>query len=325
MTSSASARPRIAILDAHTLNPGDLSWEPLQAMGDCEIHERTTPAQLIERAEQAEMIITNKVVISREQIGRLPKLSYIGVTATGYNIVDIAAARERSIAVTNVPAYGTRSVAQHTMALLLELTHHVGLHADGVRAGDWVKARDWCYWRTPLIELEGLTLGIVGYGRIGQAVARLGEAFGMRILVAVSSRPQEPLRNVAVVDPDHLFRNSDVVSLHCPLTPETRQLVNPTRLALMKPTAFLINTSRGPLIDEAALADALNRGTLAGAALDVLAVEPPGADNPLLTARNCLITPHQAWATLAARQRLLSIAVENVRAFLAGKPQNLVS
>jgi glycerate dehydrogenase len=324
-SSESPSRPRIVVVDGHTLNPGDLSWEGLQQLGDCQLHERTAPSQLVERTADAEIVITNKVVISREDIGRLPKLRYIGVTATGYNIVDAVAARERSITVTNVPAYGTRSVAQHTMALLLELTQQAGLHAAGVRAGEWAKAKDWCYWKTPLIELDGLTLGIVGYGRIGQAVARLGEAFGMRILVTVSARPQDPPRNIAVADLDHLFRTSDVVSLHCPLTPETRELVNASRLALMKPTAFLLNTSRGALVDEPALADALNRGQLAGAALDVLGAEPPRADNPLLQAKNCLITPHLAWATRAARERLLQIAVDNTRAFLAGKPQNVVN
>ncbi|MFM1769779.1 MAG: lactate dehydrogenase/2-hydroxyacid dehydrogenase [Verrucomicrobiota bacterium] len=316
--------PTIVVLDGHALNPGDLSWSGLEALGPCRVHPRSTPAEVRERAAHAEFLITNKAPLGRELLEALPRLRYIGVTATGYNIVDVAAARDRGITVTNVPAYGTRSVAQHTLALLLELTQHAGRHAAGTRAGQWSANPDWCYWETPLIELDGLTLGIVGYGRIGQAVARLGEALGMKVITAVSGRGTPP-KNVAVVDLDHLFEASDVVSLHCPLTPETRHLVNRARLARMKPSAFLLNTSRGPLIDEPALAQALNEGRLAGAGLDVLAQEPPPADHPLLTARNCLITPHLAWATRAARQRLMHTVVENARAFLAGHPVNVVT
>lgn len=315
--------PHLVVLDGHALNPGDLSWSGLQSLGRCDIHPRSTPAEVRERAATAELVFTNKAPLGRELLEALPRLRYVGVTATGYNIVDVAAARARGITVTNVPAYGTRSVAQHTLALLLELTQHSGRHADGVRAGRWSSNPDWCYWETPLVELEGLTLGIVGYGRIGQAVARLGEALGMKVITAVSGRGTPP-RQVAVVEVDHLFSTSDVVSLHCPLTPETRHLVNAARLARMKPTAFLLNTSRGPLIDEAALARALAAGQLAGAGLDVLAQEPPPADHPLLTAPNCLITPHIAWATRAARQRLMHAVVENARAFLAGHPVNVV-
>jgi glycerate dehydrogenase len=314
----------IVVLDGHTLNPGDLRWEELQALGPCEIHDRTAPAEIVNRAADAQILITNKVALGREHLFALPKLRYVGVTATGYNIVDVAAARERGVTVTNVPAYGTRSVAQHTFALLLELTQHAGHHAQTVRDSRWVRSPDWSYWDQPLVELDGLTMGVVGYGRIGQAVAKLAEAFGMKIMASVSGSGRKPPSNVAVVDLDHLFSESDVVTLHCPLTPQTKHLVNATRLARMKPSAFLLNTSRGPLVDEAALADALNRGALAGAGLDVLAAEPPPADNPLLTAKNCVITPHIAWATRAARTRLMRAAVENVRAFLAGRPQNVV-
>lgn len=314
----------IVVLDGYTLNPGDLSWDSLRSLGPCAIHDRSTPAEVLERAAGAEAIITNKAPLGRDMFAALPHLRYVGVTATGYNIVDVEAARERRVTVTNVPAYGTRSVAQHTFALLLELTQHVGRHARSVREGGWARSPDWSYWETPLVELEGLTLGLVGYGRIGQAVARLGEAFGMKVIAAVGGRSRPP-HNVPVVDLDYLFRTSDVVSLHCPLTPETRHLVNSARLALMKPTAFLLNTSRGPLVDEAALADALNGERLAGAGLDVLAQEPPPADHPLFNARNCLITPHLAWATKAARTRLLDVAVENLRAFQAGKPVNVVN
>lgn len=315
----------IVVLDGYTLNPGDLSWDELKAMGFCEIFDRTQPGEVAARAANAEIVITNKAIVHRPQIEALPKLKYIGVTATGYNVVDIDAAKERGIVVCNVPLYGTRSVAQHTFALLLELTQHVGHHAQSVRDGRWVRSVDWCYWDKPLIELDGLTMGIVGYGRIGQATARLAEAFGMKVLTTPSSsgKPREP--QVGVVSLDQLFSESDVVSLHCPLTPETKHLVNAQRLALMKPTAFLLNTSRGPLIDEAALADALNFGRIAAAALDVLSTEPPSSDNPLLTAKNCLITPHNAWAMRAARARLMKTSVDNVRAFLAGTPQNVVS
>jgi glycerate dehydrogenase len=314
----------IVVLDGYTLNPGDLSWDELKALGPCEIFDRTSPGEVAARAANAEIVITNKAVLHRAQIEAMPKLKYIGVTATGYNVVDIDAAKERGIVVCNVPLYGTRSVAQHTFALLLELTQHVGHHAQSVRDGRWVRSVDWCYWDKPLIELDGLTMGIVGYGRIGQATARLAEAFGMKVITTPSNSGKRREPNVAVVDLDYFFSESDVVSLHCPLTPETKHLVNAPRLALMKPTAFLLNTSRGPLIDEAALADALNAGRLAAAALDVLSTEPPPEDNPLLTAKNCLITPHNAWAMRAARARLMKTSVDNVRAFLAGRPQNVV-
>jgi glycerate dehydrogenase len=315
----------IVVLDGYTLNPGDLSWDELKALGHCEIFDRTPPGEVVQRAGEAEVVISNKVALNREQIFALPKLRYLGVTATGYNIVDAAAARERGVLVTNVPAYGTASVAQHAFALLLELTQHVGHHAQTVRESRWVHSPDWCYWDRPLVELDGLTLGIVGYGRIGQATAKLGQAFGMKVLTTASSSGNRRAGEVAVRELNELFRESDVVSLHCPLTPETKHLVNAERLALMKPTAFLLNTSRGPLVEEAALAETLNAGRLAGAGLDVLSIEPPLADNPLLTARNCLITPHIAWATRAARGRLMEVAVENVRAFVEGMPQNVVN
>jgi glycerate dehydrogenase len=263
--------------------------------------------------------------LTRSRIERLPRLRYIGVLATGTNVVDLAAARERGIPVTNVPAYGTKSVAQGTLALLLELTQHTGHHARTVREGRWTKSPDWCYWDYPLVELDGLTMGIMGFGRIGQAVGELANAFGMKVL-ATSNRAKPPLPPyVRLVDLERLFRESDVVSLHCPLTPETRNLVNAERLSRMKPGAFLLNTSRGLLVEEQALADALNSGRLAGAGLDVLSAEPPPANNPLLQARNCLITPHQAWGTRAARARLMKIAVENVRGFLNGQPRNVVN
>jgi glycerate dehydrogenase len=316
---------KIIVLDGFTLNPGDLTWDELTALGECEIYHRTPPNQVLSRAADAEIVLTNKTLLRREQIERLPKLRYIGVLATGFNIVDVTAARERNIPVTNIPTYGTRSVAQMTFALLLELAQHVGYHAATVREGRWTANPDWCYWDFPLIELEGLVMGIVGYGRIGRAVGDLASAFGMRILAYDRFQPAQVADYVRFVELEPLFRTSDVVSLHCPLSPETQHLVNNERLAWMKSTAFLLNTSRGPLVDQGALADALNNGQIAGAALDVLEVEPPPRENPLLSAKNCFLTPHIAWATRSARARLMSAAVANIRAFLQGKPLNLVN
>jgi len=314
----------IVVLDGFTLNPGDLEWGELQSLGPCSIYDRTRPNQILTRAEFAEILLTNKTVISCDHLKCLPGLRYLGVLATGTNVVDLKAARARNISVTNVPAYGTKSVAQATIALLLELTHHVGHHARTVREGKWTSSPDWCYWDVPLVELDGLVLGVIGLGRIGRAVAELANAFGMKVIAHTPS-PQLAPAFAEFVDCETLFRQSDVVSLHCPLTPGTRTLVNAERLAWMKPTAFLLNTSRGLLIDERAVAAALDGGKIAGAGLDVLSAEPPSSDNPLLNARNCIITPHFAWGTKAARTRLMRIAVENVRAFLAGRPQNVVN
>jgi glycerate dehydrogenase len=316
---------KIVVLDGFTLNPGDLKWDELQALGSCDIYDRTLAGDVVKRADAAEVVLTNKTIISREQIGALPSLKYIGVLATGYNIVDVVAARERNVPVANVPTYGTKSVAQMTFALLLELTQRVGHHAQTVRDGRWAKSPDFCYWDFPLVELDGLTMGIVGYGRIGRAVGDLAAAFGMNVLAYTRTAANKLSSQVRSVDLETLFASSDVVSLHCPLTPETKQIVNAARLAKMKPTAFLLNTSRGPLIDEQALANALNNGQIAGAGLDVLALEPPPATNPLLHAKNCFVTPHIAWATRAARSRLLNTAVANVRAFQSGQLQNVVN
>ena len=315
----------IVVLDAHTANPGDLSWAALQALAPCTIHERTPPDQVVARACGAAIVLTNKTILDRPTLASLPHLRYIGVLATGYNVVDLVAARDLGIVVTNVPGYATPSVVQLTFALLLELTHHVGSHAQGVRAGRWSRSADFCYWDTPLVELDQLTLGLVGFGQIGRAVAGVARAFGMRLLVHTPRPLPGSPAGLEAVSLEELLTRSDVVSLHCPLKPETRHLIDAPRLALMKPTAFLLNTGRGPLVDEAALATALNSGRLAGAGLDVLSLEPPPPANPLLTARNCLITPHLGWATLAARQRLIDMAVANVRAFQAGRPQNVVS
>ena len=314
----------IVVLDGYTLNPGDLDWAELRALGPCTVHDRT-PADLTPaRAATAEIVLTNKTVLGRDLIPRLPRLKYIGVLATGYNVVDTAAAQECGVTVTNVPNYSTRAVAQLTFALLLELAHRTGHHAQAVRAGRWSQCADFCFWDFPLLELDGLTIGLVGFGRIGRAVAELAAAFGMKVLVCTRTPPVPAPPRIEFVELDALLRRSDVVSLHCPLTPETRHLINAARLARLKPGALLLNTGRGPLVDEAALAEALNTGRLAGAAMDVLSVEPPPADHPLLSAKNCVITPHFAWATCAARARLMKIAVANVRAFLAGTPQNVV-
>ena len=313
----------IVVLDGHTLNPGDLSWEPLNTFGSVMLHDRTSKSELIERLRNADAALTNKVVLDAAAMEQLPALKYIGVTATGYNCVDVEAARKRKIVVTNVPTYGTHSVAQATFALLLELTNAAGAHAQSVRQGQWSANKDFCYWNSPQVELSGLTMGLIGYGRIGRAVATIARAFGMHVIVHTRT-PSKIAGEEKCVDLDVLFSASDVVSLHCPLTPENKQLVNAARLAQMKRSAFLINTSRGLLIDEAALADALNKGVIAGAGLDVLSVEPPEKTNPLLSARNCIVTPHNAWATRAARSRLLGTVVENLAAFVAGKPQNVV-
>jgi len=316
---------KIVVVDGYTLNPGDLSWDDLRALGECEVYERSTDEELLSRSEAAEILLTNKMEVRGRHMERLPKLRYIGVTATGYNIVDVVAAREQGIVVTNVPAYGTASVAQMTFALLLELCHRTGHHAQTVSDGRWAKSPDFCYWDYPLVELDGLTMGIIGLGRIGHAVARLAQAFGMKVVATGRSKPKDLPANIAWLDLETLLHTSDVVSLHCPLTAETKQMINAQRLKLMNPTAFLVNTSRGPLIDEAALAAALHAGQIAGAGLDVLSVEPPAADNPLYKAPNCFVTPHISWATRAARSRLMRVAVENVRAFIGGKPQNVVS
>ena len=313
------------MLDGYTLNPGDLSWDDLRSLGECEIFDRSAPHEVLSRAGKAGIILTNKTVLDRGIIERLPDMEYIGVMATGYNVVDIDAAAERHVPVTNVPEYGTNSVVQMVFALLLEMTQHVGHHSGMVREGRWTASPDFCFWDKPLIEFDGLTMGIIGYGRIGRAVAHISRAFGMNVLVndIEPVEPDEP--GIAFAGLDELFTNSDVVSLHCQLTPESQGLVNTERLAAMKDTAFLINTGRGPLVNEFDLAEALNSGRIAGAGLDVLPVEPPGADNPLLKAKNCFITPHIAWATLSARRRLLDTVVENVRAFLNSAPVNVVN
>lgn len=315
---------KIVLLDAHTANPGDVSWAPLETIAPCDIHPRTPLTETVARCADAEIVITNKSVLNREIIESLPKLKYIGVTATGYNVVDVVAAKERGIVVTNVPGYSSPAVAQLVFALVLELTNHVGHHAQSVSDGRWVACPDFCYWDHPIIELSGRTLGIIGYGDIGSSVAHIATAFGMKVLASKREWKTPPPDGVTPATIDEVFQNSDVISLHCPLTDATKHLVGERTLALMKPTAFLINTGRGPLVDEAALAQALNAGRIAGAGLDVLSVEPPKADNPLLGARNLLITPHIGWASHEARVRLIETTATNLRAFLDGKPVNVV-
>jgi glycerate dehydrogenase len=315
----------IVILDGYTLNGGDLSWRGLEEAGKCTIYERTSEEEVKHRAQDAEILLTNKTPLTGEVIAQLPRLKYIGVLATGYNIVDVAAATERGIIVTNVPAYGTMSVAQLVFAHIFNLTHRIGHHTTAVRNGRWSESRDFSFRDFPLIEVSGLTLGIVGIGQIGRATARAALAFGMNVICSGTPSGREAPPEVRLTSLDEVFSASDVVSLHCPLTPSTRELVNGDRLASMKRSSILINTSRGGLIDEQALAEALNRGTIAGAGLDVLTSEPPRGDNPLLTAKNCFITPHFAWATTAARGRLMAEVTENVLAFLAGKERNVLN
>ena len=314
---------KIVVLDGYTANPGDLSWEPIAAIGDLTVHDRTADADVVPRARGAEIVLTNKTVLSRDVIAALPGLRCICVLATGYNVVDVAAAKERGVAVCNVPEYSTPNVAQAVFALLLELTNRTGHHDRTVHEGRWAACNDFCYWDGDLVELAGLTLGIVGHGRIGAAVARIGAAFGMRILAHRRSGTGK-VEGGELATLERVFRESDVVSLHCPLTPDTKELVNAARLATMKRTALLINTARGGLVNEADLAAALDAGTIAGAGIDVLTVEPPPASNPLLTAKNCVITPHIAWATRNARRRLIEATAGNVKAFVAGQPRNVV-
>ena len=316
---------KIVVLDGFTMNPGDLEWQTLEALGELTVYERTPAELIVSRAAGAEIALTNKTPLSAATIAALPELRFIGVLATGYNVVDLKAAHARGIPVSNAPAYSTRSVQQMTFALLLELTQRCGAHDRAVKEGAWSACGDFMFQFGPLQELDGLTFGVLGFGALGRAVAQTARSFGMRVVVASRTRPVALPEGVEWVTKVELFRLSDVVSLHCPLTPETEKIICERTLAWMKPTALLINTSRGGLVDEAVLAQALNEGRLAGAGVDVLSTEPPAPSNPLLSARNCVITPHCAWATRAARQRLLDITVKNVRAFQAGQPVNVVN
>lgn len=316
---------KIVVLDGGVLNPGDLSWDVLGQLGEIAIYDNTLAHQVAERIGDAEIVVINKSQLDENVLRQCRQLKFIAVTATGYNVVDMAAARAHGVIVSNVPAYGTATVAQFTTALLLELCNRVGEHDVDVHAGGWSKQRDFCYWLKPMIEVANKNLGIIGYGRIGQAFAAVAQALGMQVL-AYSAHPNPALENARMryVSLDTLYAEADVISLHCPLTPQTQGMINAEALQKMKRSALLLNASRGDLIDERDLADALNRGHIAGAALDVLSTEPPLPDNPLLTAKNCLITPHIAWASVEARGRILATTVQNVAAFIAGQPQNRV-
>lgn len=316
---------KIVVLDGYGLNPGDLSWEGMQALGELTVYDRTAPDELLQRAAGAEALITNKTVITAQGMAALPALKYIGVLATGYNIIDVKAAKERGIIVANIPAYSTESVAQMVFAHILNITQRVGHYAYANRHGRWANNPDFCYWDTNLVELAGKKIGIIGLGNTGKATARIAAAFGMQVS-AYTSKPQSELpAGMQKMELEEIFRECDVVSLHCPLTPDTQGLVNAARLSAMKPSAILINTGRGPLVNEQDLADALNKGVIAAAGLDVLSSEPPRYTNPLLTARNCFITPHIAWATKEARVRLMDIAVENLKGYMEGEIRNNVA
>ncbi|MGE4307809.1 D-2-hydroxyacid dehydrogenase [Bacteroides sp.] len=316
---------KIVVLDGYGLNPGDLSWDAVSQLGELTVYDRTSSEEVIERSAGAEAILTNKTVITAEIMEALPDLKYIGVLATGYNVVNIDAAREKGIVVTNIPAYSTPSVAQMVFAHILNIAQQVQHHSEEVRKGRWTNNADFCFWDTPLIELREKKMGLVGLGHTGFNTARIAIGFGMQVTAYTSKSSLQLPPEIKKRTLDELFSECDIVSLHCPLTDETKELVNAERLRLMKPTAILINTGRGPLVNEQDLADALNAGKLYAAGLDVLSSEPPKADNPLLTARNCYITPHIAWASLEARTRLMDILVENIKAFQAGKPVNNVA
>jgi glycerate dehydrogenase len=316
---------KIVILDGYTLNPGDLSWEGFMELGDLTVYERTPQEKIVGRIGDADVVIVNKVPISRETLCACPNVRYVGVLATGYNIVDVAAAKERKVVVTNIPTYGTAAVAQMAIALTLELCHHVGAHSESVRAGKWTNNVDWCFWDYPLVELAGKTMGIVGFGRIGQATGAIAQALGMKVLAYDEYRnPALVTDSCAYASLDEALARSDVISLHCPLLPATKGMINAGTIAKMKNGVFIVNTSRGPLINEQDLADGLECGKVGGAAMDVVSIEPIKADNPLLKAKNCIITPHIAWAPKESRSRLMDIAVENLRAFTAEKPKNTV-
>jgi len=317
---------RIVILDGYTLSQGRPVWDAIAAQGELTVHDRTPAEQIVDRARDTAVVLTNKAPLRQETLDRLPALRYVAVMATGYNCVDVDAARRRGIPVSNVPEYGTDSVAQLTFALLLELCHHAGNHDRAVKEGAWSASPDWCFWRHPLVELAGLKMGIVGFGRIGRRVGDIAHAFGMEVLAASRSRQAAPSAGrFAWASIPEIFEQADVVSLHCPETAETKGFVTASLLSRMKKTAFLLNTSRGSLVDERSLAAALDQGGLAGAALDVVSQEPIRPDNPLLQARNCILTPHLAWATEAARRRLIDQTAGNLAAFREGRPRNVVN
>lgn len=315
---------KIVILDGYTENPGDLSWKDMEALGELKVYDRTSPEQVVERIGDAEVVYTNKTPISRDTIKACPNLRFISVLATGYNVVDVAAARERGIPVTNIPTYGTAAVGQFAIAMLLEICHHVAHHSEAVHEGRWASCEDWCFWDYPLIELDGKTIGIIGFGRIGQTTGRIAKAMGMKV-IAYDAYENDSGREIGeYVSLNTLLSSSDVIALHCPLFPETEGIINKNNIAKMKDGVIILNNSRGPLIVEQDLCDALNSGKVYAAGVDVVSTEPIKPDNPLLRAKNCIITPHISWAPKESRQRLMNIAVDNLRAFLNGAPINMV-
>lgn len=322
---------KIVVLDGYTLNPGDLTWDGLKSIGDVTVYDRTANdlhdiSLIIERAKNAEIVFTNKTPLSRQALDKMPNLKYIGVLATGYNVVDVEAAKEKGIKVSNIPTYGTDAVSQMAIALLLEMCHHVWAHSESVKRGEWTNNVDWCYWNYPLIELSGKTMGIIGYGRIGQGTGRIAQALGMKVLAYDEYQNKDlECETMKYTDLDTLLSNSDVISLHCPLFESTKGIINKDTISKMKNNVMIINNSRGPLIVEEDLAEALNSGKVAGAALDVVSSEPIKADNPLLEAKNCIITPHISWAPIESRKRLMDIAVNNLKRFLEGSPVNIVN
>lgn len=317
---------KIVILDGYTLNPGDISWEGMETLGDVTVYDRTKEEEVVERIGDAEVVYTNKTPITKETLEKCVNIKFIGILATGYNIVDVDAAKERGIPVSNIPTYGTTAVSQFAIALLLELCHHIGEHSDAVENGEWTNNADWCFWKHPLIELAGKTMGIVGFGRIGQETGKIAQALGMKVLAFDAyQNPELETETCSYADLDTLLQKSDVISLHCPLFPETEGIINKETIGKMKTGVMIINNSRGPLIVEEDLRDALNSGKVGGAAVDVVSTEPIKMDNPLLDAKNIIITPHIAWAPKESRQRLMNIAVENLSCYVNGEPQNVVN
>lgn len=316
---------KIVMLDAYTTNPGDLSWDFMNEYGEVTIYDRTASDKIIERAKEADIIITNKTPITKEIIDCLPNLKFIALMSTGYNVVDYLYLKEKNIPVSNIPSYSTDAVAQLVMSFILELAMNVGLHSQSVKEGEWSECADFCYWKTPLTELSGKTLGIFGLGKIGRAVAERAKAFGMNIVAYAPRIHGDEPDYITLLPLEEMLAVSDVVSMHCPLTPETEGIVNDEFITKMKDGAYFINTSRGTVVNEKALANALNTGKLSGAGLDVLSTEPPQTDNPLLKAKNCFITPHIAWASFETRERLVGILRENIKAFISGNPQNVIN
>ena len=316
---------KIVNLDGYTTNPGDQSWDTFKLYGELTVYDRTKPEEVIERAKDADVLIINKTVITADMLDEMPNLKYIGLQSTGYNVVDCDAAKAKGIVVSNIPSYSTSAVAQLVFALILQITNKVTMHSDAVHNGEWTACPDFCFWKAPLTELDSKTIGIVGFGSIGQRVAQISKAFGMNVLVFTPHPNPDEFSDVRFVDFDELCSKSDIITCHCPLTPKTENLINKDAISKMKKDAIIINTSRGPVVNDVDLANALNNGDIQAAGLDVLRVEPPTADNPLLTAKNCFITPHIAWAAYETRKRLLGILEENLKAFLSGNPQNVVN